>query len=542
MKALKTTLILSIVSLFGCIEQTEADLIVHNAHIYTVNDMFEKAEALVVDDGKIVAIGAEHEILNAFRASEKIDAAGKYIYPGFIDAHSHFMGYGIEKQRLDLVGTQSLDDVVEKISKFIAESDSKWVLGRGWDQNDWNTNEFPSNEILNERFPGHYIALKRVDGHAYLVNDNVLNLAQIDETSKVEGGKILIKNGILTGILVDEAMTLVDAVIPQINEKTKIEAIKIAQNDCLKQGLTSVCDAGLRPDEIDLINQAHQDLLKIRIYAMYSASSAVFNSIDKLGYETERLRAKSIKLYADGALGSRGAYLLEPYADDTNTSGLLIANGDSIRKWAELCKASGFQLNIHCIGDHANRIALTAMGKVLGETNDLRWRIEHAQVVHPSDYEKFTAFNIIPSMQPTHATSDMPWSESRLGADRLNYAYALKSLMQTNGLIALGTDFPVEAISPIQTFYSATIRKDTNGNPQDGFFRNEALTREDALKGITIWPAIANFSESAQGSLEIGKFADMVMLDRDILTCSENSILSTKVLKTWINGELVFER
>jgi len=275
---------------------------------------------------------------------------------------------------------------------------------------------------------------------------------------------------------------------------------------------------------------------------MYSANNDLIDSLKTLGYKTERLTAKSIKLYADGALGSRGAALLAPYSDDSLNSGLIIAPEDSIRKWAKACFENNFQLNVHCIGDRANRITLDAMGSVLKTANDRRWRVEHAQVVHEDDQDKFGAYTVIPSMQPTHATSDMYWAEDRLGSERIGQAYALKTMMNQNGLIALGTDFPVEDISPIKTFYAATVRKDLSGFPEDGFAIGESLSRQEALRGITIWPAVANFEDSVKGSLEIGKYADMVMLDQDLMNCSDQALKEVSVLKTWVNGELVFEK
>ncbi|GAB5540089.1 MAG: hypothetical protein Salg2KO_21920 [Salibacteraceae bacterium] len=258
--------------------------------------------------------------------------------------------------------------------------------------------------------------------------------------------------------------------------------------------------------------------------------------------ETDRLKATSIKVYADGALGSRGARLLKPYSDDSLNRGYVITSKDSIKKWAVACKQASFQLCVHCIGTEANRATLDAMGEVLGGTNDRRWRIEHAQVVHPDDREKFGRYNILPSMQPTHATSDMYWVESRLGRNRMQWAYSLQSLKNQNGLIPLGTDFPVESIDPLNTFYAATVRKDPNQYPENGFIMEEGLTREEALKGMTIWAAIASFDDHLKGSIEAGKYADFVILDRDLLTCEEDNILSTKVLETWIHGERVYKK
>jgi predicted amidohydrolase YtcJ len=526
----------------SCTELKQADVIIHNAHIYTVDDQFSEAEAIAIKDGRVVAIGAEHQILNAYSATEVIDAKQGVLYPGFIDAHAHFIGYGIELQRLNLVGTTSFEEVIQRIKDYTETVDHPWVLGRGWDQNDWIDKSFPNTDTLAALFPNHFIALKRVDGHAFLVSPNVLNLAGITADTKVNGGRIIVQNEQLTGILIDEAMELVNAVIPKPDVDFKTHAIELAEQNCFEAGLTTVCDAGLSVEDVELLNRLHQNGLNIRVYAMYAADDDLLHNLSDHFLVTDRLTARSVKVYADGALGSRGAKLLEPYSDDLGNSGILITPGDSILKWAIACYQSNFQLNVHCIGDGANRMVLDTMGRVLKTTNDRRWRIEHAQVVHPKDQSKFGRFNILPSMQPTHATSDMYWAEERLGANRLASAYAIRSLMLENGMIPLGTDFPVEGISPIATFFAAIARKDREGFPEGGFQANECLSREEALRGITIWAAIANFEDENRGSLEVGKFADMVLLDQDLIRCPEQAILKASVIKTWVNGTLVYER
>lgn len=539
--ALRLATILALGFLVGCTPSEQVDLIVRNANIYTVNDQFEKAEAFAVKDGRFIAIGAEHEILNKYSAPMVYDAKRAFVYPGLVDAHSHLMGYGIELQRLNLVGTQSFDEVIENIQTYIAENDVEWVLGRGWDQNDWANKSFPHTDTLAQLFPDHYIALKRIDGHAYMVSPNVIALAGISGSEDIPGGKVVSgTDGKPTGILIDAAMERINEVIPAVAAEQKIKGLQRAQEALLAAGLTSVCDAGLSIEDIQLIDSLQPSLLKLRVYAMYAASKEVYNRLSELGVQTDHLNARSVKLYADGALGSRGAYLLEPYADDAANRGLLITPEDSIMSWAKRCYNNDFQLNVHCIGDAANRAVLKTMGKVLQGTNDRRWRIEHAQVVHPEDRALFGALNILPSMQPTHATSDMAWAKERLG-DRLNYAYNLERLKNENGMIPLGTDFPVESIEPIKTFYAAVVRKNEAGEPKEGFQMEEALSRQDALKGITIWPALANFDEEKYGSIEVGKLADFVVLNRDLLSCSEEDILSTKVLATWIQGEQLYD-
>ena len=543
---MKSTVIICLISLFltSCIVKTEVDTIIHNATVYTVNGEFNIYEALAIDSGIIVAVGPEHEIMNAYQSAQTIDAKGRPIYPGFIDAHSHFLGYGLQLQRLNLVGTKSFEEVLDRVQQFIKDHDDEWITGRGWDQNDWEVKEFPSNVALDSLFPDRKIVLKRIDGHAILATSNVFELAGINDQSTVPGGRYLLnKKGLLQGIAIDEGMTAIKDVIPEPSLEQKNRALIDAEKQCFEVGLTTVTDAGLDQYEINLISAMQSDgELKMRVYAMYSAADSILDRVNELPLKTDRLNASSIKVYADGALGSRGAALLEDYTDDHGNSGLIITPADSVYKWAQVCKLNDFQFNVHCIGDRANRIVLEAMSKTLGGTNDRRWRIEHAQVMNDADLSTFGEFNILPSMQPTHATSDMYWAEERLGEDRMKYAYAMKTLKNQNGLIALGTDFPVEDISPIKTYYASVARKDSEGYPDGGFKMTEGLTREETLKGITIWAAIASFEDENRGSIEVGKFADLVLLDRDIMTCEEDDILSTEILQTWNGGELVYEK
>lgn len=529
--------------LMGCNETLTVDTIVHNANIYTVDDAFSTQEAFAIKDGKVIEVGAENQILNKYIAKENIDAKQGFVFPGLIDAHCHFLGYGIEKNRINLVGTESFDQVLVKIKEYISNTDSKWVLGRGWDQNDWADKSFPTNDTLSKLFPDHYIAVKRIDGHAYLVSQNVLELANVTAKTEVDGGEIITQEGMPTGILIDNAMSLVNEVIPENDRSFLTNALLTAQRDCIRLGLTTVSDAGLSPEKIALIDSLQEsNKLKMRVYAMISASDKALNNMDQLRINKPRLDVNAIKIYADGALGSRGAYLLEPYTDHDHHQGFLITGKDSLRKWAQACFEANFQMNVHCIGDGANNVVLDVMGEQLKQTNDRRWRVEHAQVVSDADIDKFNQFTILPSVQPTHATSDMPWAEDRLGEKRIKNAYSYQRLLQQNGMIALGTDFPVESISPFKTYYAAIERKDEAGKPESGFLPEQALSREDALRGMTIWAAMANFEELNRGSIEEGKYADFIILDTDIMTCAPSQILNTQVKQTWINGELIYEK
>jgi len=566
----KTTSILVIILLFfaGCSESESVDLIVHNAKIYTVNSLFETAEAMVIKDGKIIAIGAEHQIMNRYYSPNTVDARKRPIYPGFIDAHCHFVGYALNLKQVNLVGTKSFDEVLERVAAFAKENKSEWIIGRGWDQNDWEIKEFPNRFKLDSLFPNQPVFLTRIDGHAAIANKTALKLANINSETKVKGGILtstFIPDGDLswtnkklqdevvhlnypawepTGILIDNAVDIVKNIIPQPSKKELTAALLAAQNNLFKVGLTTVDDAGLTKDTIDLIDQLQQDnLLKIKVYAMISGNSEQLSYYLKKGpYKTDKLTVNSFKFYADGALGSRGALLLEPYADrvEQEHHGLWVTPMDSLQKYAPMLYEKGFQMNTHCIGDAANQQVLTLYSEVLKTTNDKRWRIEHAQVIAPADFDFFKNFNIIPSVQPTHATSDMYWAKDRLGKNRVQNAYAYLKLLQQNGLIALGTDFPIEGISPISTFYAAVVRKDNKGFPDKGYQIKNALSKEEALKGMTIWAAIANFEENEKGSLEIGKSADFVILDNDIMQTKDENILSIKVLQTFINGENVF--
>lgn len=531
----------------GCSHKGDhVDMVVHNAKIYTIDTMGQKFDAMAIKDGRIVELGAERQILNRYTADTVIDARTMPVYPGFIDAHCHFKGYGESLQNVNLVGTESFDEVLERTAAFAESYSGAWIEGRGWDQNDWEVQEYPTNEELNAMFPDRPVLIRRVDGHAALANAKALELAGITGSSAVDGGEIIVKDGGPTGILIDNAVDLVRDVIPPKSPELLTQALLAAQADCFAVGLTTCDDAGLDKSDVELIQQLQKDsLLKMRLYIMLSDDSANFDHYLAQGkIKTGRLNVSSFKFYADGALGSRGACLLSPYADIVHPqqSGFLLSSEQHFRDRAYEIFDAGFQMNTHCIGDSANRLMLDIYASVLGGTNDRRWRIEHAQVVHRADISKFGEYSIIPSIQPTHATSDMYWAEQRLGRNRVRRAYAYKELKEQLGMVALGTDFPVEGISPINTFYAATVRKDHENYPEGGYQMENALSRDEALKGMTIWAALANFEESEKGSLEPGKFADFVMLDRDILKVSDDEILTTQVLMTVVNGEVVFEK
>lgn len=538
---LKKLLPILLVILTGCeLMKEKVDLVIVNAKVYTVDDSFSEAQAFAVQDGKFIAVGTTDEIRDVYTSDQLIDADGRAITPGLIDAHCHFYGLGLNQQLVNLVGTKSFDEVLERVKEFHVANPKSFLRGRGWDQNDWDVKEFPTKAELDTIFPDIPVALERVDGHAYLVNQKALDMAGIDWSTKVEGGEIVKKweNGYsgITGVLVDNPMQLIDSIMPSPSLNDKIKALKDAERISLNHGLTTVNDAGLDRNTIELIDSLQQaGELSIKIYAMVSNNKEdVDYYINKGPIKTDRLNVRSVKVYGDGALGSRGAALKEEYSDLPNHFGAMITPVDEIEALAEKLARSEYQMNTHAIGDSANVAVLRAYKKVLQGKEDRRWKIEHAQILTDNDFDFFES-GIIPSVQPTHATSDMYWAEDRLG-DRVKGAYAFKTLLNKAGTIALGTDFPVEDVSPFLTFYAAVARQDTSGYPKGGFQKEEALTRKETLKGMTIWAAYSNFEEEEKGSIEPGKSADFVIYDKDMMTIPLNEIPTIKAEQTFIDG------
>ena len=538
------TILLILFVLNACSMKEKADLIVKNAVVYTVNDDMEIAGAFAVKDGKFLAVGPGDEITGRYDADEVLDAGGRTVYPGFIDAHCHFYGYGTNKLRyVDLAGTNSFEDVLSRVKAFAAENpENSWILGRGWDQNDWEQKEFPDRSELDKLFPDRAVLLIRIDGHAVLVNGKALELAGFDTSTKMPGGELLKKNGRLTGILLDNAADAVKNIVPSLNEKEREKALLLAQKDCFSVGLTSVVDAGLDKEILETIDRLDKSgELKMRIYAMVSANEENIENYVKKGiYKTPYLHIASVKLYADGALGSRGACLLEPYSDDPGNYGFLVNSPEYLDSVCKIAFENGFQVNTHAIGDSAVRTVLNIYAKYLRPGNDRRWRIEHSQVVAPEDFSIYGKHNIIPAVNTTHATSDMYWAEERLGPERIKNAYAYKKLLEQNGWLTNGSDFPVESINPLYGFYAAVARKDRKGYPDGGFQPENALTREEALKAMTIWAAKGSFEENEKGSIEAGKNADFVITDRDIMKCDIADVPDTKVVYTFSAGRKVF--
>ncbi|WCO00821.1 amidohydrolase [Psychroserpens ponticola] len=536
----KLTILLLLIICASCSkEKIQVDSIISNANVYTVNNDFGKAEAFAVKDGKFLEIGTSSDIQSKYTSENLIDVQGKTIVPGFIDAHCHFLGLGLDQLDVDLVGTKSFEEVMKRVLDFQNGKELDYIVGRGWDQNDWEDKFFPNKKLLDKLFPETPVALIRIDGHATLCNQAALDLGGITINTKVDGGEVVMENGELTGVLVDNAVDLVWNHWPGsgYTRKDIVEALLVAQDMCFDLGLTTVDDAGLDQNTIELIDSLQNTGdLKMRVYAMVSGTEDnVDYYLNKGIIKTDRLNVRSFKFYADGALGSRGAMLREPYSDKPNHLGLLVTDLETFNKNAERIANSEYQMNTHAIGDSANHAVLQIYNKVLVGKENRRWRVEHAQVVSQEDFDLYK--NVMPSIQPTHATSDMYWAEDRLGSERVKGAYAYKQLLNAYGKVALGTDFPVERVSPFLTFYAAVARQDLEQYPESGFQKENGLTREETLKGMTIWAAYSNFEEDEKGSIEVGKFADFIILDQDIMTVDQKEIPNIKVKQTFVGGE-----
>jgi predicted amidohydrolase YtcJ len=531
-----------LVFLYSCEKKNSIDLLVMNAKIYSMDEKNSIFESMAIKDGKIVAMGKSEELKVKFDAIQTYNAQGNVILPGLIDAHAHFLGYAKGLQEINLFGTTSPLEIVQRTKMHSAERTGGWLIGRGWDQNDWEEKKFPDKFLLDSIFPDRPVMLTRVDGHAALLNSKGLQLAGINKVLPVNGGQILaLPNGEPSGILIDNAVDLVLNKIPPPKDDQWKRWIQRAQQNCFRTGLTTVCDAGLTLSELKTLHKAEQSGdLKIGVYVMLKPEVKKMDSVLASGpFLSDRLVVCSYKFYADGALGSRGALLKEEYSDQHGHVGLQLTAFDSLIYFANKLASSGFQMNTHCIGDSANARLLHVYSQVLKPNNDLRWRIEHAQVVSAVDMPLFQQYKIIPSVQPVHATSDMYWAEKRLGKQRIHDAYAYKSLMEQNGWLAGGSDFPVESINPFHGIYAAVARRDTTGFPAQGFFIEQALTMEQALRAFTTWAAKSCRMEKTKGSLEEGKQADFIVIDRDPFYVPLGKIPNTKVLRTFVKGSKV---
>lgn len=509
-------------NIFSCVKYKTADLVVHNARIYTANENFEVAQAMAISEGKIIAVGKEREIMNKYRATEIIDAKTRPIYPGFIDAHCHFLGSGLNGLAIDLSSAISMEDVIKLMKDGKDKNDMEWLVGFGWDENNWVSGKL-NNDMLNEYFPDIPVMLWRVDGHSLLVNDLALLKTNLDFES-------------FDGIVHEQNIPFFTKKVNYTKQQKKY-ALRNSEKAFFKYGVTTVSDAGLTVDEVKLIHSMQESgTLEMRVNAMlYFSKEASFN----IPFEdSNKLRSYTYKVMLDGSVGSQTACFKKPYRG-TNNYGKLLMTRDSLRRICQIAYDQGAQLAVHAIGDSAVKVALEVMGEVLKETNGMTWRIEHAQSVSEEDMKLFSKYNIIPSVQPTHMIDDMKAGIVK-GVDKesLINSYRLKSLLNQNQIIALGSDFPVASNNPIETFYNSIER-----NPRMEFpiAENESLTRKEALKGITFWPALANKEYETKGTIEVGKYADFVILNRDIMKVPEEEIKEAKVVSTFVGGESVYQ-
>ena len=535
----KTALLLLLI-IFSLACEKKVDLVVHNARVYTSDDNYTNISSFVVDEGRFIEVGGE-ELVEKYKSINTVNARGLPVFPGFIDSHCHLLSLGLKKFEVDLKGTKSFEEIIDKLKDYSSNKKLSVIRGAGWDQNDWDEKELPNKNVLDVLFPNIPVVLTRIDGHAMLVNQQAIDMAGITIETKSEGGEIVRQNGKLTGVIIDSPMELIERIIPKYTRDEKIKALKSAEKICFEHGITTVDEAGLVKSDILLIDSLHKSkLFDLRVYAMVANDKKSLDYFFKNGpIRKDFLNVSSIKVYADGALGSRGAALKKSYTDKKNHYGSIIISLDSIKKLAIRALNNGFQMNTHAIGDYANSEVLKIYNDILSSTSDPRWRIEHAQVISDDDFPNFNE-KIIPSVQPLHATSDMYWAEERLGKSRVKGAYAYKDLLDWSGRLALGTDFPVEDVNPIKTFYAAVSRKDLNQFPTGGYQSENALSRREALLGMTIWGAYANFEENLKGSITPGKYADFVILDRDIMEIETHRIPSARVVATILNGEIVY--
>jgi predicted amidohydrolase YtcJ len=552
-RALLLLLVHSIVAAQQQPQQQPADLIVTNARIYTVDESHPLADAMAVRGGKVQFVGSTRAAMALRGASTRvIDLNGRTVIPGMVDAHGHVDNLGLALRTVDLTGTSSYDEVIARVAaRAKTMQPGQWIIGRGWDQNDWGDTRFPTHDKLTAAVPNNPVYLTRIDGHAGLANAAALKAANITaQTRDPEGGHIeRTADGSPAGVFVDNAQGLLRRVVPRPTRDEVKSDVRAAIAEAQKWGLTGVHDAGASSQVLDIYEELGKaGQLDFRMYAMISDDSTAlakwFARGPLVGGYDNTLWIRSIKLYIDGALGSRGAALLDPYADMANTNGLLVSKPEHIGEVAARALKTGFQVNTHAIGDRGNRIVLDEYEKALKTTPvaDHRFRIEHAQILSPDDIPRFAELGVIPSMQASHQTSDMYWAGTRLGPTRLLGAYAWRSLLNNGSIIPNGSDFPVEQVNPLISFHAAFARQDAHDWPPNGWYPEQKMTRDEALRSITLWPAYAAFQENVMGSLTPGKLADFVVLDQDIMRVAPEQVLRTQVLATYVGGKAVYER
>jgi predicted amidohydrolase YtcJ len=529
--------------------------LVHNGRIYTIdpgNTVVERGALAISAGGEILAIGNADAMLAAYPDAKQHDLQGGVVFPGLIDAHAHFLGLASSLTRANLVGTASVDEVVARLQEFEATlGEGEWLIGRGWDQNDWPGQQFPDKADLDAAFPSRPVWLERIDGHAGWANSAAMAALDRDLSGdwQPQGGKIhRDPEGEATGIFIDGAMPMLDALVPPVSDQRTQTAIDQATEILLSLGLTGVHDAGLNWASIQLLKtRADQGRLGVRVYAMTDGVGEALEQLCANGYlrhPSGRLLSRSVKLYSDGALGSRGAALLADYSDEPGSRGLLFVSDEEMQSAIRKALSCKLQVGVHSIGDGGNRQVLDAFADALPDfpDNPGRHRMEHAQVIALEDIPRFAVMDIIASVQPIHATSDMYWAEERVGPQRIQGAYAWRRLLDAGARLALGSDFPVEAVNPMLGIYAAVTRRDLEGQPEGGWYPDQALAREEAIRGFTIDAAWAAFMENEVGSIEAGKRADFIVLDRDLMTVDAAQIPATQVLETWLDGKLAWKK
>ncbi len=530
-----------------------ADLIVTGGRIYTVDVTRPVAEAFAVRGGRFVLVGTRRDVMMLKGPqTQMVDLRGAVAYPGFIDAHAHLLGLGNALRSVNLVGAPSYEEIVSRVAaRARITPEGQWVTGNGWDQNRWPVKEFPTHDALSRAVPDHPVLLDRVDGHAVLANAAAMRAAGVSARTRDPVGGRIVRDarGNPTGVFVDNAMSLVSNAVPTPTPAQLSELLHAAAVESNKWGLTEVQDMGEDRATIEALESlASAKRLPLRTYEMVTRRFRIIwrttSRVDRSKRNTTATcGCAAIKLYADGALGSRGAALLAPYSDDLRNTGLLVSTPEHLRSRTIEALKHGFQVSTHAIGDRGNRNALDAYQAALDAvpTADARLRIEHAQIISPQDIPRFAQLGVIPSMQSSHQTSDMPWAERRLGPDRIRGGYAWRSLLNTGVVIPNGTDFPVEQVNPIITFHSAVTRQDADNSPPGGWYPDQRMTREEALRSMTLWPAYAAFQENELGSISVGKYADFTILNRDIMTLAPERILGAQVVATYVGGAPVYQ-
>jgi predicted amidohydrolase YtcJ len=545
---------ISLLIIISCGRPTPADLVLRGGKLITVDEEFSIHEAVAVRGDKIVFVGSNEDVEKYILPSTtSIDLEGQLVLPGLIDAHAHLHSLGEELTSLNVTGTKSYQEIIDAVAIRVQSTEpGEWIVGGRWDQNDWEDKAFPVHDPLSEVSPDNPVFLSRIDGNAGFVNQKALELAGITkDTPDPVGGFIIQKeNGEPTGVLVNRAMNLVTDNIPADSDEQFKQKFLKAVRSCLSVGLTSVHEAGIGPQHIDLYKKLiDSGQLNMRIYAMLGEEkdlpldmdlAAFFKKHRIEEYGHHMLAVRSIKLYFDGALGSRGAAFFKPYEDDPENVGLLRITPEYIYEISKAALEADMGVNTHCIGIRGNRLCLEAYEKALQENPkpDPRFRIEHAQIIEPQDVEKFVSLGIIPAMQPTHCTSDMYFVEDRVGAERAKGAYAWRWFIDAGLVIPCGSDFPVESNNPLLGIYAAVTRQDPEGWPEGGWFPGQRMTIEEAIRGFTIWAAYSAFQEDVLGSIEVGKYADFTVLDKDILEIDPKEILTAKTVYTIVGGQI----